>query len=230
MAAEKAQTALIVGLALVAGIAIGAAGTLLYLRDDTRSAATSAINPGAKNTATGAPAARAGSGVFINEKEITPEQSNLLLRTYGAAPPPGHYWYDSRSGLYGLWGYEAAGFIRPGHDFGSLPSNASKGGTGVFLNGREINMNEARYVQSLFGAVYQGNWWLDGQTGNIGVEGNPMPVANLILALQQAQQRSGGGDSGYRWRDGRGSFGGTEGNCTWISVPGAEARMSSGCN
>lgn len=228
MANGKTQSVLVVVLALLAGIGIGVAGTLLYVRNDTRSVASPPASLDIKSAA--APAVPAGSGVFINEREITPQQSNMLLQTYGAAPPRGHYWYDPRSGLYGLWGYEAGGYIRPGHDFGPLPANASKGNTGVFLNGREINMTEARYFQSVFGVVYQGNWWLDGQTGNVGVEGNSMPIANLMVALQQAQQRSGGGDSGYRWRDGRGTVAGSEGNCTWISVPGADTRMSSGCN
>jgi hypothetical protein len=99
------------------------------------------------------------------------KQIDLLRQTYGAAPPPGRYWYDPRSGLYGYWGREAAGYIRPGHDFGELSPRASAGNTGVFLNGREINLTEAQFFQRLFGVVYLGHFWLDGATGNSGKQG-----------------------------------------------------------
>jgi hypothetical protein len=176
------------------------------------------------------PAAEPSStGVFINGRPVSQEQLQQLQAMYGAAPPPGRYWYDTQSGLYGIWGREAGGYIRPGHDFGPLPANASQGTTGVFINGRQINLVEAAYLQRIFGAVYQGRWWLDGTTGNIGVEGNPTPVANIFLALRQSQSR-GQGD-GYRYRDSiSGSYGGAEGGCVWMSVPGSGSAMSSGCD
>jgi hypothetical protein len=154
-----------------------------------------------------------------------------LLCLYGAAPPAGRYWYDPISGLYGIWGREAAGFIRPGHNFGPLQADASQGNTGVFINGRHIPMVEALFLQQVFGVVYPGRWWLDGRTWNVGLEGNPMPIANLMLAIQQAQQRreSGGGGGGYRWRDDiNRSYGGAEGGCVWVGTPSA-SYMSSGC-
>src|SRR5215510_13682033 len=73
-----------------------------------------------------------GSGVLINGRELTGEQVAELKQLYGVAPPPGRYWYDPRSGLYGYWGFEAAGYIRPGHRFDPVPANASRGNTGVF--------------------------------------------------------------------------------------------------
>jgi hypothetical protein len=169
-----------------------------------------------------------GTGVFINEKEAPPEQLAQLKQLYGMAPPKGRYWYDSRSGLYGMWGFEAAGYIRPGHDFGIVPAQASRGNTGVFINGREINLTEALFVQSIFGAVYQGRWWLDGHTGNVGLEPNPMPLANVVVALQQSQ-RSRGRDNGYRWRDNINNFsGGAENGCVWVNIPGG-SYTGSGC-
>ena len=159
------------------------------------------------------------TGVFINEREIKPEQLRDLRRNYGGVPPRGHYWYDSRSGLYGAWGHETAGYIRPGHDFGPLPANASSGNSGVFVNGRELNMPEVLYLQQTFGAVYPGHWWFDGRTGYLGLEGNPLPVANVFAMLQQAQQRRSGGGGGYRWRDGRGSVLTSEGGCTMMTTP-----------
>jgi hypothetical protein len=115
-------------------------------------------------SATEAPAQ--STGVFINEKELTPAQIDGMRRTYGAAPPAGRYWYDSRSGLYGYWGFEAAGYIRPGHDFGDVSAKASRGNTGVFLNGGKSTQLRRSSFRG-FLASYQGHFWLDGTTGNL---------------------------------------------------------------
>ncbi len=163
---------------------------------------------------------------------------------YGVVPS-GRYWYDSVSGLFGLWGQEAAGFLRPGHDFGKVPANASAGDTGVFINGRQLNPLEAAYFMQVFGPAFgaisaqsTGRWWFDGTTGNVGLEGNPMPLANFLLALQQqAQQHQQGGQYGgggyggggsYRWNTHSGS-GGVEGRCVFANVKGAGSVMS-GCD
>lgn len=178
-----------------------------------------------------------GTGVFINGRALTPEKLRALQTLYGPVPP-GRYWYDSFSGLFGVWGREAAGFLHPGLDLGEVPAMASHGNTGVFINGRELNMLEWLYFQQIFGAVPQGRWWLDGKTGNVGLVGNPRPLANLGLAIQQAQQRQQGGQYGggtqgggtsYRWSNQTG-FGGVQGRCVYINVPGSGSVMSSGCD
>ncbi len=168
--------------------------------------------------------------VIINGRKLMQKQVQQMTAQYGFPPPAGRYWYDSASGLYGIEGREAIGMIRPGHDYGPLSPNASNGNTNLVVNGRIINSAEYAYLQQVFGVVFPGRYWLDGKTGNYGVEGNRMPLANLYVIMQQQAQRRGGG-SGYRWRDGRGSIAGTEGSCTWISVPGdsAGARMY-GCD
>jgi hypothetical protein len=219
-------TAIIAGLAAALAVAV----TLLVVRgksNEPGSSAPGAATSSASLTSNGAQQGQS-TGVFINEKEIAQSQVDELKQTYGAAPPAGHYWYDSRSGLYGYWGREAAGYIRPGHNFGELSPRASNGNTGVFLNGREINMTEAGFFQRLFGVVYQGHFWLDGSNGNMGVEGNPTPLANLVVAMQRAQA-SGGGSSEYHWRDGSGAVVGGEGNCTFAAIPGAPVYSTPGC-
>jgi hypothetical protein len=232
---DRSSNLLLAVFAFLAGLGLGVAGTMLWRPSQpvpamggASNAPTAVPSAGAANAAS--PAAPQAAAVFINQKQATPEQLEELKRTYGQAPPPGRYWYDPRSGLYGMWGHEAAGYIRPGHDFGALPADASNGNTGVFINGREINLTEAGFFQRVFGAVYQGRWWLDGQTGNVGLEGNPMPVANLVVALQQAQRSGSGSGGGYRWRDeiNRAS-GGAEGGCVWVNMPGS-SYSSSGCN
>jgi membrane-associated protease RseP (regulator of RpoE activity) len=168
--------------------------------------------------------------VIINGRKLTQKQVQQMTAQYGFPPPAGRYWYDSASGLYGIEGREAIGMIWPGHDYGPLSPNASNGNTNLVVNGRIINSAEYAYLQQVFGVVYPGRYWLDGKTGNYGVEGNRMPIANVYVIMQQQARRRGGG-GGYRWRDGRGSIAGTEGSCTWISVPGdsAGARMY-GCD
>jgi hypothetical protein len=132
--------------------------------------------------------------VVINGRALAPRQLQELAATYGVPPPAGRYWYDAISGLWGYEGREAHGFIHPGHDFGPLSPRASNGNTGAFVNGREINLAEALFYQRVFGAVSQGRFWLDGRTGNMGMEGSRLPLANLIVAIQQSQ--AGGQSSG----------------------------------
>ncbi len=189
----------------------------------TLAASLFAAGEGAAQPRASAPA---GTGVYINEREISQAQLGGLVALYRAAPPRGHYWYDSRSGLYGYWGREAAGYIRPGHNFGALSSRASNGHTGVFLNGREINLTEAAFFHRVFGVVYRGYFWLDGRTGYLGAVGNPIPLANLVDAIR----RSGVNGSGeYHWRDGSGSVVSSSGNCTFAAIPGAPVYSTPGC-
>ena len=240
MTDQRAPVRAVLALSIVAAFAVGVSATLWLTRNSaaqpqvpdqpTAPGVEPSPAPDGKPTARVDDESTSSTGVLINEVEATRAQLDELRNMYGAAPPAGHYWYDTRSGLYGAWGHEAAGYIRPGHQFGELPENASHGNTGVFINGRQINMTEAMFFQRIFGAVYQGRWWLDGATGNVGMEGNQMPMANIVLALQQAQ-RSGGGDSGgYRWRDEiNGSSGGAENGCVWVNMPGT-SYSSSGCD
>jgi hypothetical protein len=132
--------------------------------------------------------------VFINGRELTQQQIAALESAYRFVPLPGRYWYDPRSGAWGFEGREGAGFILPGHDFGPLAANASDGHTGIFINGREINLIEAARIQQTFGAAYPGRWWLDGPSGSFGLEGNPIPVGNVFAALQ-AQNSGRSGDN-----------------------------------
>ncbi len=244
MLTSRNQLTLSIVLGLVAAMATGAAITLWLSRGNPQPSTSIPVASGPapgtarQDSGTATPAQTVAgnravtseqeTGVFINERQLTPQQVAALVQIYRYPPPRGHFWYDSRSGLYGLWGHEAAGFIHPGHDFGRLPANASNGNTGVLINGRELNMTEALYCQQIFGAVYRGSWWLDGSSGNLGVEGNPVPIANLWIALQQAQRASG--TKQWGWRDGSGATMSSDGNCTMMAVPGAPVYGTSGCN
>jgi hypothetical protein len=158
--------------------------------------------------------------VVINNKALTEEQIAKIEQTYGIKPLPGNYWYDAKSGLYGVVGYQAYGFMLPNHNFGNMDRNASNGNTGVFVNGREIPMSEYTVWSSMVGSWIQpGAYWLD-HTGNAGYEGNPIPVINLYQAAQQRAYRGGGGgDNQWNTRFSAGNYdsGNTRG---YVSVPG----------
>jgi hypothetical protein len=173
--------------------------------------------------------AAASSGVFINEHELSREAVAQLVAIYHRAPTPGHFWYDTNNGLYGMWGREAAGYIRAGHDFGPLPENASNGHTGVFMNGRQLNNVEVTFLQILFnGQVRQGHATVDAYWNVYDERG--VLLTNLALALQQAQRAmSGGGGRPWAWRDGSGAAMASDGGCTMMAVPGAPVYGTSGC-
>ena len=132
---------------------------------------------------------------IINDRTLTAEQKTEFLRQYGTPPLEGNFWYDPISGLWGVKGREASGILRPGHAYGAVSPTASAGNTGVFVNGRQLNMAEALQIRNLFGSVWPGQWWLDGATGNFGSMSSPVPVGNLFAL---AQSRSGVNASGSK--------------------------------
>lgn len=60
--------------------------------------------------------------------------------------------------------------------------------TGVYVNGEELSMEDAYFLQYLIGPIYQGNYYLDEQ-GNFGMVGYH-PSCNLIQILAYMQQMS----------------------------------------
>ena len=66
----------------------------------------------------------------------------------------------------------------------------SQGGTGIFINGREIHPMDQMALQQIFGTTIPGRYWLDAQ-GNLGPEGGGA-IANLAAAISASR----GGQSG----------------------------------
>lgn len=158
--------------------------------------------------------------IIINGVVLSEAQVIEIEKTYNIKPRPGNYWYDSKSGLYGVVGYPAYSFMFTGHDFGKLDRKASNGNTGVIINGRELPQSEWVVWSQLLGYWIQpGSYWLD-QNGNAGYEGNPIPVVNLYVAAQRnAYAGRGGGDNFWTSRFSAGNYdsGGQRG---YVSVPG----------
>ncbi len=159
--------------------------------------------------------------VIINNTVLSYDQIKEIADRYGVEPVAGNYWYDKISGLYGVSGYPAYGFMYPGHNFGVLSRNASSGNTGVIINGRELAQVEWAVWSYMLGYYIQpGSYWLDAQ-GNAGYEGSDVPVVNLFMAAQQ-NLYSGKGSAGDNFWSTRFSAGNSNQDNTqgYVSVPG----------
>ena len=146
--------------------------------------------------------------IVINNINLSKQQIEEIKKTYGTEPLPGKYWYDAKSGLYGVVGYQAFGFMYAGHQWGQLDRKASAGNTGVIINNRELPQNEYLVWSYILGYWIQpGSYWLDDK-GNAGIEGNPVPVVNLFVAAKQNayQGRGGSGDNFWSSRFSAGNY------------------------
>lgn len=133
-----------------------------------------------------APAASQSRNVVINRVRLTDALVLKLESTYRTRLQDGRYWYDSRSGAWGVEGGPALGIVVAGLNVGGpLRADASNGNTGVFINGRELHQLDVMVLRQL-GPVLPGRYWVDA-FGNCGFEGGPAFV-NLI---QLAQSRGG---------------------------------------
>jgi hypothetical protein len=79
--------------------------------------------------------------------------------------------------------HEVTGVLPVALDLGSLSSGASNGNTGTFINGRQLNSIELMLFERLLGNPIQScRAWLDGRTGNYGLEGRSVPLGRLVAA------------------------------------------------
>jgi len=147
--------------------------------------------------------------VYINCVKLDDATAQALGTRYKIPIQNGRYWYDATCGAWGVEGGPTAGFIYPGLKFpGPMPVNISQGGTGIFINGREIHPLDQMALQQIFGTTIPGRYWLDAQ-GNLGPEGGGA-IANLAAAIQASKAgQSGSVTSGYGKAYGsRGTVGG----------------------
>jgi hypothetical protein len=131
------------------------------------------------------------TGIFVNSRELTPEEVQALQAMYGSAPLPGRYWYDRMNGSWGREGGPTEGFMMAGLSLGGpLREDASNGNTGVWFNGRQLHPIDVARLR-MIGPVYPGRYWMDAQ-GNIGFEGGPA-FGNLWVAVRALSGGGGGG-------------------------------------
>ena len=138
----------------------------------------------------------AGAEVVINRVRIPEDTLRLLEQQFQTRVPGGRYWYDRSSGAWGQEGGPTLGFTIADLPLGGrLPADISGGGTGVFINGREIHPVDLQGLSQLVGPVQRGRYWLDAQ-GNAGYEGGPA-IANLRLLAMQLYRQGGGVGQNY---------------------------------
>lgn len=140
--------------------------------------------------------------IVVNAREVSHEALRSL-QWFGIQVQPGRYWYDRVSGAWGVERGPTAGFIAAGlHLGGPLRADASGGGTGVFINGRELHPLDVAAL-SQFVQVMRGRWWVNAQ-GYFGPEGGPAWGNLWLLARQRLDSHSPW--SGYS-SDGKQSLG-----------------------
>ncbi|KAJ1266138.1 hypothetical protein BS78_08G127700 [Paspalum vaginatum] len=88
--------------------------------------------------------------VYVNGSKLSPEE--LVVLQGCPCPPsrlrPGFYWYDKVSGFWGKEGHKPHCIITANLNVGgSLEQNASKGNTGILINGREITKSELQMLK-----------------------------------------------------------------------------------
>ncbi len=142
------------------------------------------------------------NGVVIEEatvKKFEQEHRQLI--------PRGDFWYDKMSGAWGVDGGPTVGFTTAGMDLGGpLKEDASRGDTGVFINGRHLPWPDVQGLQSMNVPVEHGRWIVDAQ-GNFAAEGETTARGNLFQFSRGkggAYQRSTAG--GYIGGDGQTSY------------------------
>jgi len=127
--------------------------------------------------------------ITFNGRSLTATQRaslETLERAYGGRLPDGAYWYDNRTGIMGVWNGPSLIQLPPGMGLGgAMPANCSGGGTGVFVNGRELHVLDVLALSKL-GPVLPGRYWVDAN-GDFGYERGPR-LGNLVAIAQQLGQ------------------------------------------
>ena len=133
---------------------------------------------------------------IINGVAMSSQDLSLLQQQLGVEIKPGEYWYDKKSGIWGLKCQGAAGGIAAGlHIGGELAQDASCGTSRMFFNGRELHQQELQYLIQLFGVAYPGHYHID-PAGNLFTEEHVF-VVNLWGSIQRSQRILGGYYSKY---------------------------------
>jgi len=134
-------------------------------------------------------ASAVAADVVVNGVRLEDSTRQALERTYGVPIKPGKYWYDVVSGVWGRDGGPAEGQIHPGLRLGGpLQRDASKGRTGVIVNGRELHALDVAALRRCV-AVIPGRYWVLAN-GIGGPEGSP-PTFNLAALCASQASTSG---------------------------------------
>jgi hypothetical protein len=155
----------------------------------------------------------AGTGIHVNGQALSAETLRALQQVYPVAILPGRYWYDRISGAWGHEGQPIAGQMIAGMALGGpLRADASRGDSGVFINGRHVTAGEKAYLEQLCQVpITPARYWIL-FNGVGGFEGSPATF-NLGQCPGLARQNSRPRSMSRTYCDGGG-------NCTSTGVLG----------
>jgi hypothetical protein len=152
--------------------------------------------------------------VVVNQKQLAADEVAVLERQFNIRILNGAYWYDQVSGAWGLQGGPTVGWLPAGLSLGGpLQPDASGGGTGVFINGRELHPMDVQGLRQIT-PVLPGRYWVNAQ-GLCGYEGSPFPILDLAALARAAQNRGGGGSTFWR-NDHTGIGAGSDGRTSYV--------------
>jgi len=160
--------------------------------------------------------------VIVNGDAISRSDMDAFEMAFGVRIPSGKYWYDRISGAWGPEGKPTAGFTIPGMRLGGqLKENASKGDSGVFVNGRELPKEDVKALNRIGIQPKKNRYWLDAY-GNCGLENGPF----LMNIVEYARQNGYSGGS-YLQRTSGGYVGG-DGSTSYFFDPKSGASVMVG--
>ncbi len=138
-----------------------------------------------------------GRNVVINDRRLSDAEVAQIEQGLQVRIGDADYWYDPVLGAWGVRGGPAMGLIAAGLNLGGpLHADVSGGGTGVFVNGRELHPYDVLALQQITGPIVPGRYFITSQ-GLAGYEGGP-PMWNL--AAMAAQSQGGGGSNTWQGR------------------------------
>ena len=167
--------------------------------------------PGARpkpSVGAGTPADSEAGAVRINGVRLSAAVLRAVEQQYRTRIPPGAYWYDPMCGAWGREGGPTAGFVLAGVKLGGpLRAGASRGKTGVFINGRELPDADVLALRQLGLPCSPGRYWVNAQ-GLAGYEGGPalVDLAALIRQVAGGHPWLNVGNAGYTGGDGKTTY------------------------
>ena len=143
--------------------------------------------------------------IVVNGVALNTQTVQWLQQVYPVVIPAGRYWYDPVSGAWGRDGEPIAGQMMAGLTLGgTLARDASRGASGVYINGRQITDGEKLYIERRCQTpVAPARYWIL-SNGIGGYEGAPA-LFNLGQCPGVPQQNGGARSMSRTFCDGNGA-------------------------
>ena len=142
------------------------------------------------------PAVQMTAGKTVVNGHALSAQTLRQFAVRGMNIPAGQYWYDALTGAWGRMGHGVEGVLPAGLPIkGKLRPDASRGRTGVFINGRQLAASDVTALSRMGVRAPAGRYWCraDGACGRVG---SGQVLINLKQATQQEFKINGRGIHG----------------------------------